>query len=206
MSIAEHYHDVDFNPNSTHPNRESAMNAKARKQTGQLRVSKKPGSEFLAIDKKTVAIHEAGHAVVALKLGCPYAKLTLERDHSRNLETEVAFRARCSTPEIKGKLNISARGYAGVIAEMLYDGLELNQYEVKEYLDFEMWTPSLTDMMSIETVSPNWHKRARKLSLDLLQANWTAVRGVAYALHESPDGEIYVLSSFVEQNRWLGLL
>ncbi|HUB66871.1 MAG TPA: hypothetical protein VL981_05240 [Candidatus Methylacidiphilales bacterium] len=167
---------------------------------------KKSGIEFLAIDKKNVSIHEAGHAVVALKVGCPWVKLTLERDYSRDLTSEVAFRGQCGRGKINGKVNEAAQAYAGVIAEMLYAGFDTDHNDVWEYLDLEMWTPSTTDMESIERLSPKWRMRAIKLSLNILKANWTSVRAVAFKLHEDRDDGV-VLHSFVfSDTKWLKLL
>jgi hypothetical protein len=167
---------------------------------------KKPPSEFIAIDKKTVSIHEAGHAIVALKVGSPWAKLTLERDYSRDLETEVAFRGQCGIGKIKGKLKEAAQSYAGVIAEMLYGDFDIDQNDVRESLEDEMWTPSPTDMVCIDRLSPKLRMRAIKLSLEILQANWTSVKGVAFVLHENRDGPIFFAPFILNQKKWRGLL
>lgn len=172
------------------------------KRSRTPRSRKKAGAEFLAIDKKTISFHEAGHAVVALKVGCPWVRLILERDYSRDLTTDVAFRGQCQRGKIRGKLNDAAQSYAGVIAEMLFADFDTDHNNVWEYLDLEMWTPSATDMLSIERLSPKWRMRAIKRSLEILKDNWTTVRGVAFSLHENRDGPIALLPIIFDVARW----
>ena len=136
-----------------------------------MKKPKKPGYKFIPIDKRYAAIHEAGHAVVALDQGAPYAHLTLERDHTRNLETERAFRAQCRAGKLKGKLKPAARSYAGVLAEMLYEDFDTDEMTAWEYLDVGICSASPTDMIAIANLSPSWRVRAIRLSLKILKDN-----------------------------------
>ena len=75
-----------------------------------------------------------------------------------------------------------------------------------EYIDTGMCKPSATDLISIEALCPNWRKRAIQICLDILKDNWTAVRGVAFELHDNHRGEVFFAAFDLEGAKWRGFL
>ncbi len=164
-------------------------------------------SDWIKHDKVHSAVHEAGHAVVSLKLGAPWTRLTQVRDLTRNVENQIAFIARCHVPPIKGKVNNGAQGFAGAIAETLYrDGLELDVEQLYEYFDLEVIELSSTDKEMIGPLRTQHRLKAIGRALEILKVHWLAVRGIAFLLHDNPEGEITILPEILEQKQWRGFI
>jgi hypothetical protein len=168
---------------------------------------KRKASEWIKLDRIHTAIHEAGHAVVALKLGAPWVRLTQTQDKTRDLDKEVAYIAQCAAEPVKGKVNSGAYGYAGIIAESLYrDGLDVDVDSILEWIDLKIIEPSATDWITIGSLRPRDQRLAIERSLEILKAHWDAVRGIAFLLHESDGEGIYLPPMTLEQKAWRGLL
>jgi hypothetical protein len=160
--------------------------------------------KLLAIDKKYIAIHEAGHAVVGFALGSQFAELSLFLRSSLN--SDWGHQGKASYIPPRSKLKAAARGYAGVIAEMLYDDLNLSVSRIPILIALARYEPSEPDQSRYKDLTPRMQFKAMKLALDTLRMHWQAVRSVAFELYESSDGNVVIGPMALEQKFWRGLL
>ena len=124
--------------------------------------TRKNEAKVIAEDKKTAALHEAGHAVVALRLGAESALLTLKFDKDADLMVSTAFRATCLAP-MGDNLLAAARSYAGILAERMWLHPGDNAEDLWELIT-GVHLMSRTDMNGVERLHPRSRHRAMMLS------------------------------------------
>lgn len=160
----------------------------------------------MEIDKRKTAIHEAGHAVVALAGRVALVRLNLRPCLEKHLVRYGAYRGRTKLRQPKSKVIAAAIGYAGVLAEMLYEDFDFQESEAFEYLDLRILVPSPADDKPINRLHPKWRPKALKLSVRLLKQHWVVVRGLAFELYTNRRGWISTSPSALAQKQWMGLL
>ncbi len=157
-------------------------------------------------DKKRAAIHETGHATVALAVGVPFVQLTLGPTLTEDLGSESAYTGQTALIRQSGKLKSATIGFAGALAEMIHDEFEADENDALEYFDLEILLPSPTDLALVERLHPKWRPRAIRLAVQILKEHWTTVRGLAFELYSNHRGFMTATSPVLSQKEWRGLL
>lgn len=149
----------------------------------------KSRAQIIKSDRKRAAYHEAGHAVVALAMGLPKAKLTLAARTPVNPREEVYCIARvfCAHQSLK-PLERAALGYAGWIAEALIEdeAVDLEDLKGERYQFFN--ESSETDIMLVCSVNETWYARAVVKAHGLVTQHWESAHRTARALLKSKNG------------------
>jgi hypothetical protein len=131
---------------------------------------------------KPIALHEAGHAYVAMELGSPDAiiKINPRRWHPK---TEVLqFRGRCGHSPMKSKLHEAATAFAGAVAEVVVRNPSIQIEDCARKIPPKL---SRSDLKKINSVHPAWRSRALELAWRLVRKNRKSIKWAARALEHA---------------------
>jgi elongation factor P hydroxylase len=173
-------------------------NSPARKRTPNLQ-------RIVAHDRRTAAIHEVAHAVVASRWS---AHVTIELFavclSERPIEIRtVAGQTRCSPT--KSKMNESALGWAGHVAVTLALDFDASLEDIVNVLEFEPDTFSATDREAIEQVAPVNRYRTARTAYDLLRTNWPQIMRVTDYLIREHSRHGRARADWDARTGWLGI-
>lgn len=138
------------------------------------------------------AVHELGHAYVALQRGAPLAIIKISKRTIRSQTRGGTVTGECQYGPLQGKLSLAAVAVAGGAAVALLDDRSITAKG--------LWQRWLTEVMISEsdfrliskTIHISWRFRAAALALRLLRKHWRSILRDASDLSRNPDGMLFL--------------
>jgi hypothetical protein len=165
-----------------------------------------------ASDINFCAMHEAGHAVVAVALGVPHVKLSFFwQSPEKGVIEKFCAGQESGNLKCRGKLCYASICFGGVLSTQI---VAYPDYSESAALDDygDCSTMPALDAMGIDHLSDSQRKEALFNSLHILHKHWIAVRGIAYLLVHKTESSVFVTPEHLKEEVngvkviWPGLL